>query len=90
MFPSCLFRALCTPGAVVGAASDGGDAVHEFGAEDDVGVAEHALLQGHHYELGVGEVRLDHAADVLRVAQVQRSIHLHRHKMAHIRALNYT
>ena len=74
------FRAGQGRGALagVGRAGDGRDAIHKLGPEDDVGVAEHALLQRHHDELGVGEVRLDHAPDVLRVAQVQRSIHLHR------------
>ena len=62
--------------AAIGGACDGGHAVHELGAEDDVGVAEHALLERDHDELGVGEVRLDHAPNVLGVAQVQRSIHL--------------
>lgn len=64
----------CSPAG--GGAGDGGDAVDELGAEQHVGVVEHALLQGHHDELGLREVRLDHAPDVLRVAQVQRRIHL--------------
>ena len=55
---------------------DGGHAVDEFGPEDAVGVVEHALLQGHHNELRIGEVRADHATDVLRVAQVQRGVNL--------------
>ena len=62
--------------AAVGRARDCRDAVHKLGAEDDVGVAEHALLERDHNELGVGEVRLDHAPNVLGVAQVQSSIHL--------------
>ena len=62
--------------ALVDGARDGRDAVHKLGAEDDVGVAEHALLERDHDELGVGEVRFDHAPDVLRVAQVQCGIHL--------------
>ena len=62
--------------AAVDGARDGRDAVHELGTEDNVGVAEHALLERDHDELGVGEVRLDHAPDILGVAQVQRGIHL--------------
>lgn len=68
----------CSSLAVVDGARDGRDAVHKLGAEDDVGIAEHALLQGDHDELRVREVRLDHVPDVLRVAQVQRGIHLQR------------
>ena len=64
--------------AAVHGARDGGHAIHELGAEDDVGVAEHALLERDHNELGVGEVRLDHPPNVLGVAQVQGSVHLQR------------
>jgi len=39
------------------------------------GVGPH-LLERHDNELRVREVRADHAADVLRVAQVQRGVHL--------------
>ena len=41
-----------------------------------VGVVEHALLQRHDDELAVAEVRAEHGADVLRVAEVERRIHL--------------
>ena len=66
------------PGASTGSegAGDGGDAIHKFGAEEHIGVVEHALLEGHHNELGVGEVAFDHGPNVLRVAQVQCGIHL--------------
>ena len=47
-----------------------------LGAENDVCVVEHALLQRHNDELRLWKVRADHAADVLRVAQIQRGIHL--------------
>ena len=70
----------CSSLAVVDGARDGRDAIHELGAEDDIGVIEHALLQGDHDELRVREVGLDHVPDVLRVAQVQRRIHLQRQK----------
>ena len=53
------------------------DAIEEFGAEDDVGIVEHTLLQGDHNELGIREVLPDHASNVLCVAEVKRCIHLH-------------
>ena len=74
--------------ALVEGARDGGDAVDELGAEDDVGITKHALLQADHDELGVGEVRPDHAPNVLRVAQVQRSVHLGHIKSPLMRALS--
>mmetsp|Transcript_1380 Transcript_1380/g.3744 ORF Transcript_1380/g.3744 Transcript_1380/m.3744 type:complete len:772 (+) Transcript_1380:457-2772(+) len=39
-------------------------------------MVEHALLEGDYDELRVGEVRADHMADVLRVAQVQCGVDL--------------
>lgn len=45
-------------------------------AEDAVGVLEHAVLQGHHDELGALEASLDQATDVLGVGQVQRGVDL--------------
>ena len=38
--------------------------------ENDVGVVEHAFLEGDHDELGLREVGFEHLADVLRVRQV--------------------
>ena len=57
-------------------AGHGRNAVDELGAEEHVGIVEHALLEGHYDELGVREVGLDHVPDVLRVAQVQSCINL--------------
>lgn len=37
-----------------------GDAVHKLGAEDDIGVVEHALLERHHDELQGGGNRARH------------------------------
>lgn len=51
-------------------------ALAEAGAEDAVGVLEHAVLEGDDDELGALEARLDEPADVLRVRQVQRRVHL--------------
>mmetsp|Transcript_45018 Transcript_45018/g.75101 ORF Transcript_45018/g.75101 Transcript_45018/m.75101 type:complete len:345 (+) Transcript_45018:383-1417(+) len=51
-------------------------AVDELCAVDHVGVAEHALLERDDDELRLREVCLDHAADVLRVAEIQRRVHL--------------
>ena len=65
-----------TPAGIVRVAGDGRDPVDEFGAEDDVGIVEHALLEAHHDELTLGEVGFDHVPDVLSVAQIQRCIHL--------------
>ena len=50
--------------------------IDEFGAEDHVGVLEHALLQRHDNELRMFEVVFDHGANVLGVAQIKRRIHL--------------
>mmetsp|Transcript_761 Transcript_761/g.2465 ORF Transcript_761/g.2465 Transcript_761/m.2465 type:complete len:274 (+) Transcript_761:1157-1978(+) len=57
-------------------ASHGANAIHKLGPEEDVGVVEHPLLERHDDELRVGEVALEHRADVLRVGQVQRGIDL--------------
>lgn len=54
--------------------------VHKLGPVDDIGIVEHAFLQGHHYELRVRKVCLDHSPNVLGVAQIQCSIHLQHHK----------
>ena len=56
-------------------AGDGGHAVHKLGAKEDVGVVEHPVLEGDDDELGAPEVGLEHVANVLRVAQVQRRVH---------------
>lgn len=57
-------------------AGDGRDAVDKLGPEQNVGIGKHALLERDNDELRVGEVRLDHAPDVLCMAQVQRCVHL--------------
>ena len=53
-----------------------GDAIHKLGAEDDAGILEHALFERHNQKLRLREVLLDHAPNVLRVAQIQSRIHL--------------
>ena len=57
-------------------ARDCGDAIYELGPEDDVRIAEHALLERNYNELGIGEVRFDHAANVLCMTQVKSCIAL--------------
>ena len=54
----------------------GRNSIHKLGPVYDIGVVEHPFLEGHHYELGIWEVGLDHSPNVLGVAQVQCSIHL--------------
>ena len=51
-------------------------ALAEARAEDAVRVLEHAVLEGDDDELGAAEPGLDEAADVLRVRQVERRVHL--------------
>lgn len=50
--------------------------IHKLSAIDDIGVVEHAFLQGDNNELRVGEVGFDHAPNVLSVTQIQRSVNL--------------
>ncbi len=57
-------------------ARDGGHPVHKLGAEEDVGVVEHPVLERDDDELGAPEVGLQHVADVLGVTQVQGRVHL--------------
>ena len=52
------------------------DTIHKLGSKDNIGIVEHALLQGHHYELRVGEVGLDHPPNILSMAQIQCSVNL--------------
>mmetsp|Transcript_56421 Transcript_56421/g.175010 ORF Transcript_56421/g.175010 Transcript_56421/m.175010 type:complete len:389 (+) Transcript_56421:163-1329(+) len=59
-----------------GVARHGRGAINEARAEEDIRVVEHALLEGHHDELRVGEMRPDHVADVLCMAQVQGRVDL--------------
>jgi hypothetical protein len=72
-------RATLLPGGPSVLALDGtghrGHPVHKLGAEENVGVVEHAVLEGHDYELGAPEVGLEHVADVLGVTEVQCSVH---------------
>ena len=65
-------------GLVLSGPAHSGHTVHELGPEEDVGVVEHAVLEGHHDELGVLEVGLQHVPDVLGVAQVKGSVHLNK------------
>lgn len=51
-------------------------ALGEPGAEDAVGVLEHAILERDDDELGALEARLDETADVLRVRQVEGCVDL--------------
>ncbi|PSN69326.1 hypothetical protein BS50DRAFT_339636 [Corynespora cassiicola Philippines] len=55
---------------------DNAGAVHESRPEDAVRVLEHAVLETDHNELRALEPRLDKTANVLRVRQVERSVHL--------------
>src|SRR5690348_15210748 len=48
----------------------------EAGAEDAVGILEHAVLETNDNELGALEARLDEAADVLRMRQVECCVDL--------------
>lgn len=50
--------------------------IHKLGPVYDVCIVEHPFLEGHHYELGIWEVGLDHSSNVLSVAQIQCSINL--------------
>jgi hypothetical protein len=43
--------------------------------ENAVGILKHAILQTDHDELAALEPRLDDAADVLRVREIQRRVH---------------
>lgn len=58
------------------------DTVNELGPIDDIGIVEHAFLQGYNNELGVGEVSLDHPPNILSVAQIQGCINLQAFDMA--------
>lgn len=49
--------------------------VDELGAEQHVGVIEHAVLQGNNDELGLFEMRLQHVSDVLRMTEIKGGIH---------------
>ena len=68
--------AVWDPRLVRGRPRHGRHAVDKLGAVQHVRIGEHALLQGDHDELREREVLLDHAPNVLRVAQVQRGVHL--------------
>mmetsp|Transcript_126419 Transcript_126419/g.307199 ORF Transcript_126419/g.307199 Transcript_126419/m.307199 type:complete len:273 (+) Transcript_126419:101-919(+) len=50
--------------------------IHKLGAEDNVGVVEHPLLERHHNELRLAEMCPQHGANVLRVRKVQRRVNL--------------
>ena len=50
--------------------------INKLRTEYHIGVLKHALFQRHDYELRMLKVVFDHCADVLRVAQVKRRIHL--------------
>ena len=50
--------------------------IDKFGAENDIGIVKHSLLERDHKELGVLEVILEHAANVLSMAQIQSSVDL--------------
>ncbi|GIX65192.1 voltage-dependent L-type calcium channel subunit alpha-1S [Babesia caballi] len=57
-------------------AHNGRGTVDKTSPEEDAGVGEHPLLQAHNQKLRIGKLRLDHLPDVLRVAQVKRSVNL--------------
>jgi hypothetical protein len=69
--PALLSLILCLNGP-----RDGGHPVHKLGAEEDVGVVKHPVLERDDDELGAPEVSLQHVADVLGVTQVQGRVHL--------------
>ena len=61
---------------LVGCPAHSGHAINKLGAEQDVGIVEHTVLQGHNNELWMLEVGLQHVTDVLGVAQVKGRVHL--------------
>ena len=75
-----LSSAALLPGRASVLALDGtghsGHPVNELGAEQDVGVVEHAVLERDHDELGALEVGLEHVANVLGVTEIQGRVHL--------------
>ena len=49
---------------------DNADAVDEVGLEQHVCVVEHAVLQRHHHELRLVEVRAQHLSNVLQAQSI--------------------